>query len=307
MQYLSVARGEKALKKASEILAAALRLHPTRPTLWIYAAKYAIQEKADMAEARGYMLRGLRFCKGNVELWVEYARLEGIYIAKISKRRMILGLEKEDLVRIQDKGDVVDPDAEPTDPDGLLQVAREDDGEGQERASKDESLAVQPDLGKITSGAIVKAVFDEAMKQFGNDPEAATRFFHMAAELDIPPRQDILRHILKNMESTASDSPETLLCSIQQPSIAMDPSSPDFPLALDSALDRLEIAFDRPALALPTSTFFNRVVGWLLAYADVEELDSEVRKVLLGTIRRIEAHCGRAVSPNILQKIEATT
>ncbi|KAG7009014.1 hypothetical protein G7Y79_00003g008820 [Physcia stellaris] len=54
MQYIDFARKQKANKKMSQILTTVLRLHPTNPELWIYAANYALDEKSDMTEARSY-------------------------------------------------------------------------------------------------------------------------------------------------------------------------------------------------------------------------------------------------------------
>src|SRR5437016_3559762 len=92
MQYIEYARKEKAIKKLHQILTSVLRLHPTKPELWMYAARYTA-DGADMTAARSYMQRGLRFCKTSRGLWVEYAKLEMAYIAKISARRQILGLD----------------------------------------------------------------------------------------------------------------------------------------------------------------------------------------------------------------------
>ena len=76
------------------ILTDALRFHPPSADLWIYAAKYSLDDHADMSQARSYMQRGLRFCKSAKTLWIQYAKLELIYIAKLVARQQILGLDE---------------------------------------------------------------------------------------------------------------------------------------------------------------------------------------------------------------------
>lgn len=92
MQSVEYARGQHSHKKVSQILTNALRLHPTKSDLWTYAAQFAMEENGDMTEARSYMQRGLRFCKNSSALWLQYAKLELVYIAKIAARRQILGV-----------------------------------------------------------------------------------------------------------------------------------------------------------------------------------------------------------------------
>ena len=44
------------------------------------------------------MQRGTRFCTRNKDLWIEYAKLEMIYLAKIALRRKILGLDIDESI-----------------------------------------------------------------------------------------------------------------------------------------------------------------------------------------------------------------
>lgn len=93
MQYLDFASKQKANKKLSQVLTNLLRLHPTKPAIWIYAASNALNVKDDLTEARSYMQRGLRFCKHSKDLWLEYAKLEMLYVSKIAARSRVLGLD----------------------------------------------------------------------------------------------------------------------------------------------------------------------------------------------------------------------
>lgn len=94
IQYIEYVRKQKAHKKLSMIFTDALRLHPTSAELWVYAAKSVLDDHADMLQARSYMQRGLRFCKSAKTLWIQYAKLELIYVAKLVARQRILGLDE---------------------------------------------------------------------------------------------------------------------------------------------------------------------------------------------------------------------
>ena len=39
------------------------------------------------------MQQGIRMCKGDESIWVEYYRLELLYVAKLLARREVLGLD----------------------------------------------------------------------------------------------------------------------------------------------------------------------------------------------------------------------
>ncbi|KAK1017823.1 U3 snoRNP protein, partial [Friedmanniomyces endolithicus] len=72
-----------------------LRLRPREWGLWVLAAKWYAEEQGDMRTARGYLQRGLRYCKDESKLWLEYAKLEMVYLAKLAARRKILGVGEE--------------------------------------------------------------------------------------------------------------------------------------------------------------------------------------------------------------------
>ena len=291
MQHLEYARQQKASKKVSQIMTSVLRLHPTRPELWTYAANYAIGELGDMTEARSYMQRGLRFCKYSRNLWIEYARLEMIYMAKIAARRQILGLDTE----LSGRGtipemDQVDANIAPLDTSttsGVDLSPRPDD------AVPDalQTLSATPAL----SGAIPLAIFDAAMKQFEGDASLAEEIFDMAAEFDgVPCVSKIRHHIVDALLAKAPTSPAALTCFIREPVIGVEILSADFPRALNTALDRLRTVL-QDTLPIPRSSettrlriiLSNRIVDWILPYLDVQALDQDIRRVLVATLKKL--------------------
>lgn len=279
IQYIEYARKEKANKKVSQILTSVLRLHPTKPELWIYAGKYAIEAQADMTEARSYMQRGLRFCKTSKALWVEYAKLEMIYMAKIAARQHILGL---------DEPQSIEPEAASTDgPDAdilrLPKITAEDlNPDLQNGASVDENALRTLNSTPALTGAIPLAIFDAAMKQFNNDVALGERFFNMFAEFEGVPRlAGILEHVMNALHVASPTSPEALTCFIRQPIIGLDVTAADFPRALGVSLKRL-----KSSMQLPVSRWklAEKVINWLLLLSRLEDHDPAVRKVLSATM-----------------------
>jgi U3 small nucleolar RNA-associated protein 6 len=79
--------------RGSQVLAKALQLHPTVAGLWSYAAAWELEHNRSPAAARALMQRGLRLCKADAQLWVEYFRLELLYAHTLRTRRKVLGVD----------------------------------------------------------------------------------------------------------------------------------------------------------------------------------------------------------------------
>ena len=278
IQYLDCARQQKAFKKVSEILTSLVRLHPTKPEVWIYAATYAFNEHGDMTEGRSYMQRGLRFCKRSREMWLDYAKLELLYIAKISERQKILGLEHppQDQLAL-DRSD--DPSADmvalPTITLDEVDLSLGQDG----NASSDALRALN--ASPVLSGAIPNAIFDAAMDQF-KDIQLGGQFFEMAHGFEnIPCLSNILEHISDHLVGLESSSPISLDCYIRQPLLAMRPTAPGFPRTLGLALDRLKVSME----SHPSAILAKKTISWILSFLD-QDMDQDIRRVLLAIVLR---------------------
>ena len=288
MQYLGFARQQKASKKVSQVLTSMIRLHPTRPELWIYAANYSMDERGDMTEARSYMQRGLRFCKYSRNLWIEYTRLEMIYMAKIAARRQVLGLNKEP------RGEISEPNNAAIDAEAIslpAWTAADVDPNDAEAEDALQKLSGTPAL----SGAIPIAIFDAAIKQFEGDASFGGVIFDMVAEFQgVPCLSKILHHIVDVLLAKAPTSPAALIRFIREPVIGVDMLSADFPRALSTALDRLGTTLqETPSLYSPSENARHRktlskgVVDWILSMVEVQDVDQDIRRVLSATLRKM--------------------
>jgi U3 small nucleolar RNA-associated protein 6 len=275
MQNIEYARKQKAYKKLSQILTNVLRLHPMKSELWIYAAQFAMDENGDMTEARSYMQRGLRFCKNSRNMWLEYARLELVYIAKITARRKILGVgEAESTLEKQKAGDDMDADflqlptltAEDIDPNPL------------DRSHLDKDALRKLEPSPAMSGAIPRAIFDAAMSHFKNDLALGASFFDMVCEFDqIACRLQLLEHIDGSIITAASKSWKVQFCHIRLPVVGILTSSPEFPGAIATSLSRLK---DGLSQASEKKSLASAIKTWILHLLEDHSLDPALQKVL---------------------------
>lgn len=286
MQYIEYARREKANRKLNQILTQVLRLQPTKPELWIYAAKYALETLGDVGGARGYMQRGLRFCKGSKDLWLQYGNLEMIYIAKIAARREILGLGEE---RKKNGERTEDADLDDSNADivALPTITAEDINPsfvGAKDAVDDDALR---NLGSTPalSGAIPIAIFDAAMKQFNHGSVLAERFFTLFAQFpNVVCLRRILQHIVDSMLQSSPDDVETQRCNLRLPLVVVRTSAPEFPAALWAFLERTGTAMKKypqfeGSLALAA-------VVELSSISAQKDIDTDVERVVLASLRK---------------------
>lgn len=75
-----------------QVLTKSLQLHPRSAGLWSYAASWEFEHNKNTTVARNLMQQGLRVCKGDQQLWLDYLRMELVYAQKLSTRRQILGI-----------------------------------------------------------------------------------------------------------------------------------------------------------------------------------------------------------------------
>jgi len=287
MQYIDFARKDKAYKRLNDIFTAVARLHPTKPDIWILAANYFMDTQADITNARSYMQRGLRFCKSSEVMWIEYAKLETIYVGKIAGRRKILGLDI-DRTKKQNNDDDGDEDMI-----ALPQVTAEDVNPSLKQDDGVDEVALQNlASAPVLTGAIPLAIFDSAMKQFQGKPKVAESFFDMFAEFEqlaCIPR--ILQHVLDYLQENCPQAVETAICNFHMRLFGRDPQSAEFPPALGDALNLISSTikqFPEQAVRL-SEVAVRRLLSCdrLLADAD-PALEKAVRVALRKYVRALD-------------------
>jgi U3 small nucleolar RNA-associated protein 6 len=281
MQYIEYARHCKAHKKVEELMTRCLRFHPTKPELWVYAATFALDNNGDMRAARGYMQRGLRFCERSKMLWVEYGKLEMIYVAKLAGRRRILGLDGLNAKSEETVPQEEDPNADTI---ALPTVTAEDinprlaaDADANETALR--NLESAP----VLTGAIPIAIFDAAMNKFGSHVQLAQQFFDAFAEFDqVPSLKNILQHILDVLRGSSPKA--AAMVSFKLPVCGLNLSSPEFPAALGQSIALINGAIDEmPGQQVDIAA---NAITWMLRFHRGKHVDESLKKVISSSLRR---------------------
>lgn len=298
LAYLDFAAQVKATKRWRRIATRALRLHPTNAALWTLAGRRAARA-GDMDRARAHFLRGCRFCTGEPTLWVEYARCEMEWLARVEAKKAGQGLRKgvsaAEAIRATEavqEGDVIrldDGDDDESGDDEELVLPDPDAPEPGKQPKPevfDEEATRKLEQSPALSGAIPMAIFDIAKKQPFFGPAAAEAFFDAFAGFsNVSSQARIVQHVLDAMEALFPNHPCTCSCQIRQPLIGVDVRTAAFPKALRESLARLKGALertdDRKALA-------GKVVQWIESVLAAENLDPAIRTVLEHTKRSLE-------------------
>ncbi|KXX77406.1 U3 small nucleolar RNA-associated protein 6 [Madurella mycetomatis] len=296
--YLDFAAEAKASKRWRRIATRALRLHPTDAGLWALAGRRAAQA-GDMERARAHFLRGCRFCRGEATLWIEYARCEMEWLAKVEAKKKGKGVRKGvdvmeaiKAAEAEQEGDVIAFDEEDEDESGDeegLMLPDPDMGEpGRKKTPKvmDEEETKKLEQSPALSGAIPMAIFDIARKQPFFGPAAAEKFFDVfAGSHNVSPREKIVQHVLSAMEELFPNHPCTCSCRIRQPLIGVDVHTAAFPKALRESLAKLKDAVERTDDKKALSV---KLVSWVDAILSEENLDAAIKTVLEHTKRSLE-------------------
>ena len=250
---------------------------PHDTQLWVMAGRRSARS-GDMAAARGFFMRGCRFCTQDGTLWIEYARCEMEWLKKVDQRKSKPGAdplrpdrpEGDDEIRIHDSDEEEDGDEEG---DTLLPEPSKD-----EAKVIDKKAANQLQNNPAMDGAIPMAIFDIARKQRFFNADSAEQFFVMFASFkDVSVQPKISRHVLDAMDQVYPNHPATCNVHIRQPILGVSPKTADFPRGLREVIPRLskylEITTDRAELERKTAR-------WIDEYLTVEDLDEGIRRVL---------------------------
>ena len=280
LQAMENAKKQKAHKKLAQIFTSVLRLHPTRPELWMYAAQFAMEELGDMTEARGYMQRGLRFCRNREIMWIQYARLEMSYIAKIHARRQVLGIEE---LRDETPGKAL---VESADAASVASLSVQPPGAFQEDEADAEALRNLESI-PVQAGAIPIAIFDAALSQLNNASSVAQSFVEMLLDYgNLPATRKVLQHVAQVLCQRLCQGWAVSACEVQLPVVGVPVSSIEYPGAFREALRLLKDARARGRAVEGLDAWAKE---WLQKLLEEEDLDPALQTVAEAVRRSLEA------------------
>jgi U3 small nucleolar RNA-associated protein 6 len=276
-EYLAYLAQVKASKRFRNTMTNALRMMPNDIDLWMMAGRKSA-DAGDMAAARGFFLRGCRFCNKDARLWIEYARCEMDWL---------LRMQQEQKNKKPQSGEKSDAQNE------LTLVGLSDDEEEEEdgvvlpkpgvEAPKvvDSQAAKQLMSNPAMDGAIPMAVFDICRKQPFFTPATASSFFDMFTSyraLTVQPR--ITTHVLSAMDEQFANDPHTCDCHVRESIVAVRPDTAEFPKRLRGVLATMR---EQTECTTDQEVFKALTTKWIDGYLEDESLDEAIRTVLEAT------------------------
>ncbi|KAI1378110.1 U3 small nucleolar RNA-associated protein 6-domain-containing protein [Hypoxylon crocopeplum] len=289
-EYLAYARDMKATKRYRKVMTRALRMHPSKPELWVLAGRRSAKN-GDMQAARGFFMRGARFCTRDATVWLEYARCEMEWLERMdAKRGKKGGAEKalqEQAEQSDDEIKFAEENSEDEEVDENGQLVFPDSGNAPEKKVFDEDTTKKLE-GKgnpALDGAITLAIFDISKKQPFFNPTVAEQFFDLFASFDAVSAQGrIVQHVLDSMIDLYPNDPTTCFCYIRQPLINVGVDTPSYPKALQEALSHLKSSLSATTNKLQLA---EKVRIWIEPILTSEDLDPGIRTVLDYTLRTL--------------------
>ncbi|KAL6308122.1 U3 small nucleolar RNA-associated protein 6-domain-containing protein [Sparassis latifolia] len=212
IQYVRVAKKERARALVGRITARALQLHPNVPALYILAASHELQHLSP-STARALLQRGIRLNADSVEMWREYVRMELGFVESLRRRWGVLGID----VAQGDKGKGKEMEKEKAIDEGLLAFEDEAMGEGEDvqmAADQEEGAEDEAARRDIMQGAIVKSVMDNAAKALPKF-ELFASLHDLLVTYPCPPelRDALLEHLFVLLRSTLPTDPAAIKLS----------------------------------------------------------------------------------------------
>lgn len=273
-EYLQYTAHVKASKRWRKTMTNALRMMPTDAELWIMAGTRSAKN-GDMASARGFFMRGCRFCTKECRLWIEYARAEMEWLEKMERKKGIE--EKKKSKKVEDDDEIImgDSDEEDDELDSGLLLPEPTKAQAQViDRQESKQLANNPAM----DGAIPMAIFEISCKQPFFNADVAEKFYAMAKDYpSVSSQPRVAQHILRVMDDLYPNSAATCNCRIREPILGINPGTAQFPHGLQEVVRHLDKYMaqteDKTVLKQKTAQWINEYLKW-------DGLDEDVRAVL---------------------------
>ncbi|KAI8627163.1 U3 small nucleolar RNA-associated protein 6-domain-containing protein [Xylariaceae sp. FL1651] len=286
-EYLAYTRDLRATKRYRKVMTRALRMHPAKPELWVLAGQRSASN-GDMQAARGFFMRGARFCAKDATVWLEYARCEMEWLEKMEARKGKKGgAEKAIQEQAEYDDDEIklggDESDDEVDENGRLVLPSSDNAVAK-KVFDDETVSKLKNNPAL-DGAIPLAIFDIAKKQPFFNAAVAEQFFSVFSVFSqVAVQARILQHVLDSMNKLFPNDAATCYCYIRQPLVGLDSSTPAYPRALKETLGRIKTSLSTTTNENLLST---KIKSWIETLLSSQELDSGIRVVLEHAIRTL--------------------
>ncbi|KAI9190583.1 U3 small nucleolar RNA-associated protein 6-domain-containing protein [Polychytrium aggregatum] len=312
IQYLEWARQSGSSKLLGKSFARVIQYHPTKPVFWIMAAAWEYEENSNISSARVLLQRGLRLNPESQKLWLEYFKLELLWLIKIRERRRLLfgegGKPKKSTAVPEPKpndADKVDVDLDDEDDDdnrdgdeaptgvsvpslseesGLENPLENDPVISKSLTSEPESVlekSLSPMQKALLELAIPRAIYRNAVKAIASNLPFRLEFLELYRQAgdDTQIGQD---EIYQSLATDFGDDPVAISAICERYLTGLTTSDPGFPAALKMAIDEYkEYLTDTSSPVLCTR--YLRFLSSCLARTDEENLRAYISKLLRKT------------------------
>ena len=208
LEYIKHCIQFESTKVLSRVFGQALLLHPLEVKLWILASRFEMENQSNMPAARTLMHRALRIIPENEELWLEYFRLELLYLDKLNKRKeMMLGGKTMELSCYNDEDSSTAVNVENSLANSIsIDVPELDD-------EKQSSLSSLPSSFLNTEN-LLQVIFDSAIEKFPS-LSFAQRFLSIFEECNIFPAATC-SYIQNTIKTTFKSNGDILIFALRQ-------------------------------------------------------------------------------------------
>ncbi|KAI8820189.1 U3 small nucleolar RNA-associated protein 6-domain-containing protein [Fimicolochytrium jonesii] len=254
IQYFDWCRASRSSKALGKVFARAIQLHPTYDVFWIMAAAWEFEDNTNMSSARVLLQRGLRINPESKKLWMEYFKLELLWVQKIKERRKVLFKTGEGAVK--EAQATAAPQVESVD----LPDLKEEAGLSQSSLQKDTTLSASAKEGSSSDTApmlasklsasqeallktlIPRAIYRNAIQTIPNDLDFRLSFLKMYEEF--PETTEGQKELLDTLERDFGRNAMARGVLAERPLYGVKSDSPAYPAALKAAVTAFQAAVE---------------------------------------------------------------
>ncbi|KAJ3414189.1 pheromone processing endoprotease [Chytridiales sp. JEL 0842] len=275
-QYFEWSKETGSSKSLGKSYARAIQLHPTKPSVWLMAAKWEYEDNSDMTSARILLQRALRLNKDSTLLWHEYFKLELLWITKIKERRRVL-FGDASVPKVEElKASTKDSETGNEDEDSKMELPelKEEDGVKDlslqadptvaasiGASSQDSAMAgnkLSPMQKALIEIAIPRAIYRNAIKEIPDDLQFRFGFLKIYQTFgsDTKLGQD---ELYESLQRDFPQNPLALSILAERATGGVATSDPSFPAALKAVTGQYESFLK----TLPSKDLWQRYINFL--------------------------------------------
>ncbi|KAJ1962279.1 U3 snoRNP protein [Dipsacomyces acuminosporus] len=288
---ISKESGEANTRLLSKLYVRGIQAHPFEVRLWLMAASFEFEVNGNGSAARLLLQRALRLNPKEKKLWLEYFRLELLFIEKIKARRRILGIDNDNDNSDQEMGE------EGAQDDNVIQIPtlqeEKDAGLGplsvrerfEESAmakyakpkganlSDEQRSKMATESNPVLQGAVARIIYEQAIQNVPNDLDFREQF--AAIYTQFPNTDEGRQRVLESIKQDFADDVEAraYLCVAHLANANV--TSPEF-------VDHLRLAVEnyKQALAdLDTKEMWSKYAEFLTQWRDVAQTSDEMQSL----------------------------